>query len=193
MRKFNLTLFISIIIISLFGILMIYSASSIWAEYKYGDSLKYVKNQGMFFIIGIFLMIAVSKINYKWYYKNSNKILLICFILLILVLIPGIGSVRNGSRSWFGFGSFGIQPSEFAKLGLIIFTSKYLTNNENSMKDIKKGVLPILGLTLLMFFIAIIPTILIIFLLVPLINKDGTTIGKKLTIGKELFVQPIDL
>lgn len=153
MKKFNLTLFISIIIISLFGILMIYSASSIWAEYKYADSLKYVKNQGMFFIIGVFLMIAVSKIKYKWYYDNSNKILLVCFILLILVLIPGIGSVRNGSRSWFGFGSFGIQPSEFAKLGLIIFTSKYLTNNENSMKDIKRGVFPILGLTLLMFFI----------------------------------------
>ncbi len=153
MKKVNLVLFISIILISIFGIVMIYSASNIWADYKYNDSLKYVKNQAMFFIIGIFLMITISKINYKWYYKNANKILLLCFILLILVLIPGIGSVRNGSRSWFGFGPFGIQPSEFAKLGLIIFTSRYLTNNENNLKNIKTGVLPILGLTLLMFVI----------------------------------------
>ena len=153
MKKTNIILFFSIIVISIFGIIMIYSASNIWAEYKYGDSLKYVKNQILFFVIGIFLMIIVSKLNYKWYYNNSNNILLICFILLILVLIPGIGSVRNGSRSWFGIGSFGIQPSEFAKLGLIIFTSKYLSNNENNIKNIKKGVLPILGLTLIMFFI----------------------------------------
>ena len=50
----------------------------------------------------------------------------ICFILLILVLVPGIGSVRNGSRSWFGVAGLGIQPSEFMKLALIIFTSKYI-------------------------------------------------------------------
>ena len=77
-------------------------------------------------VIGIFLMLIVSKIDYKKYFKYSNKILLICVILLMLVLVPGIGTVRNGSRSWFGIGSFGVQPSEFAKLGLIIFTSKYL-------------------------------------------------------------------
>ena len=143
-KKVELTLFVSVIIISLFGVIMIYSSSYIWAEYKYNDPYKYLKNQFLFFIIGIFLMIFVSKIDYKKYFKYSNKILLLCIILLILVLIPGIGTVRNGSRSWFGIGSFGIQPSEFTKLGLIIFTSKYLSNNPNSMKNFKKGVLPIL-------------------------------------------------
>ncbi len=130
---------------------MIYSSSYVWASYKYNDPFKYLKNQSLFFIIGVFLMILVSKIDYKKYYKYSNKILAICILLLILVLIPGIGSVRNGSRSWFGIGSFGIQPSEFAKLGLIIFTSKYLSNNPNSMKNFKKGVLPILLITLSIF------------------------------------------
>ena len=69
-------------------------------------------------------------------------------ILLIFVIIPGIGTVRNGSRSWFGFGSFGIQPSEAAKIALIIFTSKYLQKNEKILKSIKNGVLPILGITI---------------------------------------------
>ena len=150
-KRIEITLFISIIILSLFGILMIYSSSYIWAEYKYNDPYKYLKNQALFFIIGVVLMIIVSKIDYKKYFKYANKILIVCITLLILVLIPGIGSVRNGSRSWFGIGSFGIQPSEFAKLGLIIFTSKYLSNNPNSMKNFKKGVLPILIITLGMF------------------------------------------
>jgi cell division protein FtsW len=151
MKRINLTLLISVISLSIFGILMIYSASYVWAEYKYDDPFKFVKNQSFFFLIGLVLMYFISKIDYKWYYQKANIILAICFSLLILVLIPGIGTVRNGSRSWFGIGPFGIQPSEFAKLGLIIFVSKYLNNNENSMKKIKKGVLPILGLTLLMF------------------------------------------
>ena len=151
MRKnFNWLLFISVIVISVFGVIMIYSASYIWAEYKYGDALKYVKNQGLFLIIGIILMYIISKIDYKFYMKKSNLILAGCIVLLILVLIPGVGTVRNGSRSWFGIGSFGIQPSEFAKLGMIIFTSKYLTNNDKAMKNFK-GVLPILVLTLSIF------------------------------------------
>ncbi len=96
-------------------------------------------------------MLKISKIDYMVYYNNSNKILLICFILLILVLIPGIGSVRNGSRSWFGIGSLGIQPSEAAKLSLIIFTSKYLSKSSKFIKSFKEGVLPIL-LVVFIFF-----------------------------------------
>lgn len=150
-KKIELTLFIAVILLGLIGVIMIYSSSYIWAEYKYNDPYKYLKNQFLFFVIGIILMIIVSKIDYKKYFKYANKILFVCILLLILVLIPGIGSVRNGSRSWFGIGSFGIQPSEFAKLGLIIFTSKYLSNNPSSMKSFKKGVLPILLITLSIF------------------------------------------
>ena len=97
------------------------------------------------------MMIIVSKIDYRVYKKKSNIILFICIILLVLVLIPGIGSVRNGSRSWFGIGGLGLQPSEFAKLGLIIFSSKYLSNNMKEIKSIKNGVLPLLLVTLLIF------------------------------------------
>lgn len=147
----DLLLLISIIIISLFGIVMIFSASYIWAEYKFQDPFKFVKNQGLFFLIGMVGLFAISKFDYKKYYDKANLILGICIALLILVLIPGIGTVRNGSRSWFGIGSFGIQPSEFTKLALIIFTSKYLCKNEKDMGKIKKGVLPILGLTLFIF------------------------------------------
>ena len=150
-KKLDKILLFATITISLFGLLMIYSSSNIWAEYKFNDGFYYLKHQLIFFFIGLIIMYIVSKINYEVYYKYSNVILLTCLILLILVLIPGIGSIRNGSRSWFGIGSFGIQPSEAAKLGLIIFSSKFLSNSESHIKSFKKGVLPILIITFLCF------------------------------------------
>lgn len=151
MKKDRPILLIAIIILSIFGVIMIYSASYVWAEYKFNDPYKYLKTQGLFLIIGYIIMYIVSKFNYHKYKKKANIIFGICLILLILVLIPGIGSIRNGSRSWFGIGSLGIQPSEFTKLGLIIFVSKYLSNNQKEIRDIKKGVLPIFGVLLLVF------------------------------------------
>ena len=151
MKKIDKPLFYSVIILIIFGLLMIYSSSSIWAEYKFNDSFHYIKYQSVFFIIGLFIMIITSKIDYRLYYKYSNKILLLSFILLISVLIPGIGSIRNGSRSWFGIGPFGIQPSEAAKISLIIFTSKYLSQSKNYIKNFFKGIVPILLIVLLCF------------------------------------------
>ena len=154
MRKhFDYALFISVLLISTFGIIMIYSASYVWAEYKFQDPFKFVKNQGIFFLLGIFFMIMISKIPFSFFKKHCKKFFLFCIVLLIAVLIPGIGTVRNGSRSWFGIGSFGIQPSEFTKLAMILFTANYLTKHEKEMKKFKKGILPILGLTLFIFFL----------------------------------------
>ena len=151
MKKERILLIIAVVLLSLFGLIMIYSASNIWSEYKFNDPYKYLKSQGLFLIISYITLFIVSKVPYVEYKKKSNVIFLVCVVLLVLVLIPGVGSVRNGSRSWFGIGGFGIQPSEFTKLGLIIFTSKYLSNNSKEIRDIKKGVLPILGILLLIF------------------------------------------
>lgn len=151
MKKQDKILLFSVIILSVFGLMMIYSASSIWAQYKFNDSFHYLKYQGVFLLIGLIIMNFISKIDYNLYYKYSNKILLVAYILLILVLIPGIGSVRNGSRSWFGIGPFGIQPSEAAKLALIIFTSKYLSNSSREIKKLTTGIIPILFITLIAF------------------------------------------
>ena len=152
-KKIDIPLIITIFIICIYGIIMIYSASSVWADYKFNDKYHYIIMQSIFFIIGIILMFFISKVPYKYYLKKSNLILFICFILLILVLIPGVGTVRNGSRSWFGIGGLGIQPSEAMKLALIIFTSKYIYNNPKDMRSVKKGALPILIITMLVFFL----------------------------------------
>lgn len=146
-------LFCAVLLFSIFGLVMIYSSSYIWAEYKFNDPFRYVKLQGVFLLIGTFLMLVISKIDYKLYYKYATHIFIFCLILLILVLIPGIGKIRNGSRSWFGIGSLGIQPSEFMKLSLIILTSKYLSNSDKKIKSFFKGILPVLFLLGLVFLL----------------------------------------
>lgn len=181
MKKHSRLLIISIIIITLFGALMIYSASSVWAEYKFNDQYKYLKSQLIFLVLGYLIMILISKFPYQNYKKLSNIIFLVTTSLLVLVLIPGIGTVRNGSRSWFGLGGFGIQPSEFTKLSLIIFTAKYLENNERDLKSIKKGVLPILGVLLL------------VFALIMLEPDFGTGVVIVMTIVVLLFVSGVNL
>ncbi len=152
-RKIDLLLFFTVILLALFGLLMIYSASYVWAEYKFNDPYKFVKNQALFFLIGCFLMLWISKVPYQKYLKFNKPILLISLTLLILVLIPGIGTIRNGSRSWFGIGSFGVQPSEFAKIAILIFAAKYLSYHEKDMQSFKKGILPLLSLILFVFFL----------------------------------------
>lgn len=151
MHKPDYILLISIIILSLFGVLMIYSASYVWAEYKFNNPYKFALTEWIFLLIGYFIMYISLNIPYTKYLKYANVIFFVCLLLLILVLIPGIGTVRNGSRSWFGIGGFGIQPSEFTKLGMIIFTSKYLAYNEKVLKDIKTGILPILIVLVIVF------------------------------------------
>lgn len=181
MKKIDYKLFISVALLALFGCFMVYTSSNIWAEYKFNNSYKYFINQFVFFILGLFIMYFVSKIDYKIYKKKSTLIISICFILLVLVLIPGIGVVRNGSRSWFGLLGFGIQPSEVSKIGLVIFVSKYLSNNYTLMYDIKKGVFPIMSI------------ILIFFLLIMLEPDFGTGMVITLSLVAMIFVSKVKI
>ncbi len=151
MKNMDKILLISTFLLSIFGLMMIYSSSSIWANYKFQDSFHFLKYQLFFLLIGFILMIITSFIPVDIYKEQSNMIFLFSFILLVLVLIPGIGSIRNGSRSWFGIGSFGIQPSEAAKICLLIFTSKYLSKSDKYIKTYRTGIFPILFISFLFF------------------------------------------
>lgn len=179
--RIDYKLLISVIILSIFGCIMIYTSSNVWALYKFNDTFKYLKNQSIFLILGIFLMYFLSKLDYNFYKKKANLIIGICFILLVLVLIPGIGVIRNGSRSWFGVLGFGIQPSEATKIGLVIFVSKYLSNNYSIMYNIKKGVLPILSI------------ILIFFILIMLEPDFGTACVITLSLIAMIFISKVKL
>ncbi len=131
---------------------MIYSASNIWAAEKLGDKYFFVVRQLLFGIIGFLSMIFVSRINPKIYQENATKILMAAIVLLVIVLVPGIGVVRGGARSWIGLGQFTLQPSEFAKIAIIVFVSKYLGKiGDEEGNDKLKKYIPILSILITMF------------------------------------------
>lgn len=133
------------------GVVMVYSASAVLAFREFGDAFYYLKRQALFAVLGIVAMVFTMNTDY-WVWKKYSKIgLIICFILLVAVLIPGIGVVRGGARSWLGIGSFGIQPSEFMKIGMIIFLSKWLSEKQSTITLFTKGLIPPLGLVGLAF------------------------------------------
>ena len=129
---------------------MVYSSSMIWASYKYNNSSYFLIRQLIFFLIGLIMFYLVSRLNSNVYQKYRNVILIIAILLLILVLIPGIGVVRGGARSWIGLGAFSFQPSEFVKLSLIIFTANYLEKNKEETHTIST-IIPIVLIIILVF------------------------------------------
>ncbi|WP_186577697.1 stage V sporulation protein E [Aquibacillus kalidii] len=143
-------LVIAIFSLLLVGIVMVYSASAIWADYKFNDSFYFAKRQLLFATTGVIAMFVIANIPYLTWRKYAKVILFVCFLLLIAVLIPGVGMVRGGARSWIGVGAFSIQPAEFMKLGLIIFLSTYLATNQKYITSFKKGFMP----SLLLVFVA---------------------------------------
>lgn len=129
-------IFLTMIIV-IIGLISVYSSSHVWALYKYNDALYYIKRQSIFACIGILMMYITSRIDYHVYKKYCRLILGGCFLLLILVLIPGLGVVRGGSRSWFNLGFFALQPSELFKIGMIIYSAVFIEKNYYMMKKLK--------------------------------------------------------
>lgn len=125
------------------GIVMVASSSYLWASMKYNDPYHFIIRQLLFAIVGFVAMAITSKISLDWIKQKHWLFLLICYLSLILVLIPGIGLTRNGSRSWFGIASFSVQPSEFFKIACIFSVSAVL-EKKGKIKKIKDLILPLL-------------------------------------------------
>lgn len=130
---------------------MVYSASAVWANFKFDDSFFFAKRQLLFAGVGVLAMFMIMNVDYWTWRTWSKVILLICFVLLIAVLIPGVGLVRGGARSWLGIGAFSIQPSEFMKMAMIAFLAKFLSENQKLVTSFRKGLVPSLLLVFLAF------------------------------------------
>ncbi|WDL97447.1 stage V sporulation protein E [Alicyclobacillus sp. ALC3] len=140
-------LIITLVLLAI-GVVMVHSASSVVSLQKFGDSFYYAKRQLLWAGLGIVGMLLMANYDYHNLRRWAPKIAIASFLFLAIVLIPGVGSTRGGSQAWLGIGSFGIQPSEFAKLGLIIFLAHYLADSGDRMSSFRRGFLPPLLLSL---------------------------------------------
>ncbi|MCK9554244.1 putative lipid II flippase FtsW [bacterium] len=135
---------IFIVIAALLGmcVVMVYSTSALTAEKKWNDEYYYLKKQVMWIAVGIFIFFAMSFINYNFWRKISWFLFFGTIVMLSLVLIPGIGRVAGGARQWLSFGPINIQPSEIAKLTILIFMADLLDKQQNKIKEFRKGFIP---------------------------------------------------
>ena len=127
------------------GTIMIYSASSAKAAVSLNPiNLAFLKHI-LWVILAIIGMLTMMRLDYYYIQKYSKLILIVALACLVIVLIPGIGTTANGACRWIRFGSyFGFQPSEFAKLAMIIFMSSYIAIKQEKMASFTKGfVIPV--------------------------------------------------
>jgi cell division protein FtsW len=142
----DVLLMVSTFLLLAIGVVMVYSASAVLAYHDYGDYFYYLKRQLVFAVLGIIAMYFTMNTDYLIWKKFAKIGLIVCFVSLVIVLIPGVGVVRGGARSWLGIGAFGIQPSEFMKLGMILFLAKLLSDQQGEITHFTKGLLPPLSL-----------------------------------------------
>lgn len=109
---------------------MIYEASNVSAFGAFADKYHFVKDQSIYALVGFVNLIILSKIHYQKYYYLAIPVLTLTIITLIAVLIPGIGLKVLGARRWLEIGQFSFQPSELAKLSLILYLSAWLSRKE---------------------------------------------------------------
>lgn len=141
-RNIRINIFISAVILIAIGIIMIYSASSIYAMERYKDSFFFLKRHVSFIAIGAVLAFLAMSIDYRVLRKLSFPILFLSVFLLMLVLIPGIGREVSGARRWFRFKFISFQPSELANLAVIIYIADFISRKKDRLKEFFRGFLP---------------------------------------------------
>ena len=138
-------------LLTVFGIIMVFSTTITIGP----DVTKnhFIVRQILWALIAFFAMMLFASIDYHVYKKLALPGLLVAFVLLGLVLLPQIGTKVNGARRWFRFGGVGFQPSELAKLALIVFTAHFISETGLGIRKFFKGFLPPVALTGLAFWL----------------------------------------
>jgi cell division protein FtsW len=146
-KTFDFLLFTVVLALVFIGIVMVFSASSVSSYIQYGDSYYFFKSQLKYALIGMLVMLVMSNINYKKWGKISPILLLISLIFLVMVRIPGIGQEIKGTWRWMIIAGNQFQPSELAKVSLILFLAFRLSiKKENNIDKFLKGLSPYLML-----------------------------------------------
>lgn len=130
-----------------FGVVMIYSSSGILAERqsRFGDGLFFVRKQFIWVGLSLIVLLASSWMPARFWRRSAPWLFLLSLALLAGVLVPGIGTKLNGARRWFRFGDVGLQPSEMAKLSLVMFLGWLLDRDPERMRSFLRGTLPTMG------------------------------------------------
>lgn len=156
-NKIDRTLLTLIFILTAFGLIMIASAGVLYSQTRFGESNYFIKHQILFGLIpGLFALYFFSKIDYHFWKKVSVPLFFVSIVALILVFVPDIGSNIYGASRWLNLGPISFQPSEMAKLAIVLYLAAWLESRGlEKIKDIYEGMIPFLGILALAGFLII--------------------------------------
>jgi cell division protein FtsW len=126
------------------GVVMVFNVSYFYAQERYGDPTLFFRKHIISLLFGGVVMLAVSRLRLDVLERWANVVLLLSFFSLLLVLIPGLGIERGGAQRWMAIGGFSLQPSEFAKLAVVLFLARWISRQGEGMRNFTSAVLPLL-------------------------------------------------
>jgi cell division protein FtsW len=127
------------------GIVMVLNVSYFQASMRYGDPYLFFRKHLLSVAFGGVVMLLVSRIRLELLERWAAVMLPLCFVALLLVLTPGIGVERGGARRWIALGGFSLQPSEFVKLGVVLFLARWISQHRERMGSFVNGIIPALA------------------------------------------------
>lgn len=133
------------------GVVMVYSATYYISMINYDDPTYYLKRELLWVALGVVVMLLMMRIDYHRLRRFANIALLIAVALLTLVVLPGLGTISHGSQQWIAIGGFTFQPSELAKLCMILYLAAVLEKKGGQLHSFAHGFLPPLLVVTLLF------------------------------------------
>jgi cell division protein FtsW len=127
------------------GVVLVLNVSYFHAEARYGDPYLFFRKHVIAVGAGIAAMLLASRLRLDLLERWAGIVLPLCALALVLVLVPGIGAARGGAQRWIAFGGFSLQPSEFVKLGVVLFLARWISRHRDAMRQFRAGVLPALA------------------------------------------------
>jgi cell division protein FtsW len=141
----------SAVLLLAIGLVMVYSASIATAEASRltgFDATYYLARHAVFLGVGLVAAAATFQVPMRWWQQSAPFLFMFAAFLLLIVLIPGVGRVVNGSQRWLRFFGLGFQPSELAKLAVVLYAADYTVRKAAFMGSLRKGFLPMAGVML---------------------------------------------
>lgn len=140
---FDLPVFLLTLTLLVFGLIMLYSASYVVGIYRFNDSLHYIKDQAVYAVMGLVVMLVASKVDYHIYKKYAFPLLVLVLVLLVVVLFM---PEYKGCNRWITIKNVGtFQPSEIAKFSVILLFANMIEKNYDKMKTLQYGIIPFVG------------------------------------------------
>jgi len=139
---FDLVLLAGVLILAGYGLVMVYSSSAVMSFSRYGSDTIFLKRQALYLLIGVIALYVGANVDYRRYNKFAYPLLGLSFLMLVLVLIPGVGSKVAGARRWFRIAGVSFQPAEFAKFALAVFLSVSAVKKGSKIGSFSVGFLP---------------------------------------------------